>query len=129
MSSKDDRKQAADIIKNAMMSRSDSDDKNSERLSTEDALLLRMQQAMRDLERPSYPSKRRQRKVRRLVTKGNQAALRQTGNYVKQVYTSSAEAQRSYIYVYPEISTREVGPGDRYNSDYGLHGKETGPRG
>lgn len=124
MTSKDDRKKAADIIANAMMSGPTSDEK----ASSEDAILMRMQKAMRDLSRPSAPSKRRERKVTRLETKGNQAALRQTKNYVRSAYTTAAEARKTFINVYPTISTREVGPGDQYNSDYPCHGKDTESR-
>lgn len=124
MSHADDRKKAAEVIKNAMTSRSDS----APPLSEEDAILLRMQSAMRDLSRPSSPSKRRERKIKRSETKGNQAALRQTNNYVRSVYTSTDEARKTFINVIPMISTREVGPGDRYNDEYGCHGKDTQSR-
>lgn len=124
MTSKDDRKKAAEVIKNAMTSGPTSDEKTS----SEDAILLRMQAAMRDLARPSNPSKRRERKVTRLEPKGTQAARKQTKNYVRSVYTSAAEARKSFINVYPTISTREVGPGDQYNSDYPCHGKDTESR-
>lgn len=124
MTSKDDRKKAAEVIQNAMTSRPSSDEK----LSPEDAILLRMQKAMRDIQRPSYPSKRRERKVLRGETKGNQAARKLTKSFVRNVYTTTEEAQKTFINVIPIISTREVGPGDLYNPDQGCHGKETNSR-
>lgn len=119
-----DKKKAAEVIQNAMTSRPSPDEK----LSPEDAILLRMQKAMRDIQRPSYPSKRRERKVTRSETKGNQAARKLTKSFVRNVYTTTEEAQKTFINVIPIISTREVGPGDQYNSDKSCHGKETNSR-
>lgn len=125
MTDEADKKKAADIIKNAMMSRPSSDEK----LSEEDKILLRMQRAMRDIARPSNPSKRSARKPRRNVSKRNVQILNSTSNYVKQIYQSPSEFARGFINVNPIISTREVGPGDRYNADQYSPGRETKSRG
>lgn len=128
MTSKDDKKKAAEVIKNAMTSRPKSSS-NRDKLSGEDAALLRMQKAMRDIARPSIPGKRRERKPRRNVSKRNRIILNTTSNSIKQIYQNPEDFAKSFINVNPTISTREVGPGDRYNSDYNCHGKETGPQG
>lgn len=125
MVSKDDKKLAAEAIKNAMTSRPISNPQvKEETLSLEDQILLRMSRAIRDIKKPPHPSKNRERRVRRTPPRGSQ----QTKNYVTSVYVTLEEAKRAFIDVNPTVTTREVGPGDRYNDRNYTHGKETNSR-
>lgn len=97
-----------------------------------DIILQRMVEADRDIRRPPVTPKRRLPKITRMTSSRQARALKGTPSMIRAIYQTPEQASRTNPT--DESSrkvkkTREVGPGDRYNSDYPCHGKETGSRG
>lgn len=93
-----------------------------------DRILMMMQQFDREIRRTATPVRRHQPRVTRMQSSRMRTVSSGTSNGVKAIYQSPEQAARTTITGEPEYTTREVGPGDRYNKDYTCEGKETKSR-
>jgi hypothetical protein len=96
---------------------------------TEADFLKYIQGKSREQKQAPGPTKGQKPKVTRMVSKRQATVLKATPNPFRASYQTADQAKRGCIVGEPEIATREVGPGDRYNktNDYTM-GKDTAPR-
>jgi hypothetical protein len=98
------------------------------KIKYENSVLERMVALDREIRKPANPIRRRQPKVTRMQSKRMQEIQQQTNNPIRAIFQTPEQAERGTITGEPDVTTREVGPGDLYNNNYGCEGKETGSR-
>src|SRR6266571_4741153 len=83
----------------------------------EDAILTYFQKADKEIRKPSEPPSRWQPKIVRHQSREQTIVSGQSKNPIKAIYTPESEWSQTPLLREDAVTTREVGPGDRYNSE------------